>query len=429
MINRSNPSPRTGRMAIAGAVGLVTGLGLASTAEAQSAFDRSRNVGVLDRPHPEYDALGVRAGSFLVYPKIEIGVGYDDNVYAAESDAVDDTLFTVKPQVTAESTWSRHSLQLAAGANFDRYASLDEENTDQYRASATGRLDIRRDANVSGSVAYLSTFEPRGSSGYTTITQNPIEYDTLTTTAAGVKDFNRMRLSGRVGLVQTDYEDGVDFAGALVDQDFRDNDATSASIRMDYAISSATAVFGEVGAVKVDYSSQPSGVSRDSEGANILAGVNFELSNLVTGEISAGYITRAFDDSTTGDVNEFAYRAAVNYYPTQLLTVGIKGETSVRDSGILFTPAYVSNSIALQVDYELLRNLIVTGVADYSNDEYQDLDRTDDRYGAGVTATYLLNRRAGISLTYSQLTQDSSGAARNVDYTERTLSVALVLQL
>jgi len=425
MIHRFDVRSRSGRMAAVSALALFASLGAVSSASAQSAFDRSGNVGVLDRPHPEYDALGIRTGSFLIYPKVEIGIGYDDNVYAAEDDAIEDVIYSVSPSVSVESTWSRHSLGLSAAANIQRYADLGNEDTDQYRLQATGRLDIRRDANITGSVGYVSAVESRGSSGYTTVTRSPIEYDTVTATLAGVKDFNRVRLSGRLGVTDTDYKDNVSFAGAPIDFDFRDNQTDVASARLDYAVSPATALFGEVGFTNADYDNS----NRDSDGVRLLGGVNFELTNLVTGEVSAGYITRAFDDGLTSDVEQFAYRASLNYYPTQLLTVGLKGETTINDSGVLITPAYVSDSVGLQLDYEVLRNLIVTGVADYSRDDYQDIDRTDDRYGAGATATYLLNRRAGVSLTYSQLTQDSSGAARNVDYTERTLSLALVLQL
>jgi len=34
--------------------------------QTQSQFARDRNIGVLDRPRPDYDALGVCAGAFLV---------------------------------------------------------------------------------------------------------------------------------------------------------------------------------------------------------------------------------------------------------------------------------------------------------------------------------------------------------------------------
>jgi len=429
MTNRFDARSRAARMVAVSTAGLLAGLAAASGAQAQSAFDRSGNVGVLDRPHPEYDALGIRAGTFLVFPKVEIGIGYDDNVYAAEDDAIDDVIYSISPSVSVESTWSRHSLGFSAAANIQRYADLGGEDSDQYRAQATGRLDIRRDANVSGTISYAQAVESRGSSGYTTVTETPIEYDTVRATLAGVKDFNRVRLSGSLGISEVDYKDNETFAGTPVDFDFRDNQTRTASARLDYALSPATALFGEVGVTGVDYDSIGGVSNRDSDGVRVLGGVNFELTNLVTGEVSAGYITRAFDDGATSDVEQFAYRASLNYYPTQLVTVGLKGETTINDSGVLTTPAYVSDSVALQVDYEVLRNLIVSGVADYSRDNYQDIDRTDDRYGIGATATYLLNRRAGISLTYSQLTQDSSGAARNVDYTERTLSVALVLQL
>jgi len=430
MTNRFDVRSRSGLLAAAGAVGLIAGLSATSTASAQSAFDRSRNVGVLDRPHPEYDAIGIRTGSFLVYPKVELGVGYNDNVYAAEDDALDDVIYAISPSVSAESTWSRHSLALSAAAKIQRYADVGTEDSEEYRILATGRLDVRRDANISGSVGYVSAVEARGSSGTTILTRTPIEYDTFNATVAAVKDFNRVRLSGRLGFTDVDYDDNVSFTGAPVDFDFRDNETSVASVRVDYAVSPATALFGEVALTSADYSSSASGASnRDSDGVRLLGGVNFELTNLITGELSAGYITRTFDNGVTGDVDQFAYRASLNYYPTQLLTVGLKGETTINDSGVLITPAYVADSVGLQVDYEVLRNLIVTGVADYSRDDYQDIDRTDDRYGIGATATYLLNRRAGISLTYSQLTQDSSGAARNVDYTERSLMLALVLQL
>lgn len=415
------------RLAVTGTLGLLAGLAASSASSAQNAFDRSRNVGVLDRPRAEYDALGIRTGAFLVYPRVDIGVVYDDNVFAAEEDEIGDTAFSVRPQVSVESTWSRHALELSAAADFYQYQDLSDEDYSTFNVQALGRLDVRRDSNVTGVVSYVKAIEPRGSSAYLTATQSPIEFSNTSVSVAGVRDFNRVRLSGRVGVSELDYDDGVSFDGIAIDQDFRDSSQTSASARLDYAYSSSTALFGEIGVSQLDYDA--AGQSRGSDGTRLLAGVNFELSNLVTGEVSAGYITRAFDDGQTDDIEQFAYRASVNWYPTQLVTVGLSGETQINDSGLLNTPAYVADSVRLQVDYELLRNLIITGVADYSRDDYQDLDRSDDRSGVGVSATYLLNRRAGVTLNVSQNEQESSGTSRSVNYTERRIGVALVLQL
>lgn len=415
------------RLAVTGTLGLLAGLGGVSAAQAQDAFDRSRNVGVLDRPRAEYDALGVRAGTFLVYPRVDLGVTYDDNVFAAEADEIADAAYSVSPQITAESNWSRHELQITAAGQFYKYQDLSDEDYNEFRLYAQGRLDVRRDTNATGVLSYQKAIEPRGSSAYLTATQSPIEYTNASASFAGVRDFNRVRVSGNLGVSELDYDDGVSFEGAVIDQDFRDSNQTSATVRLDYAYSPSTALFGEVGFSQLDY--DVVGGSRDSDGVRLLAGVNFELSNLVTGEISAGYITRAFEEGVADDIDQFAYRASVNWYPTELVTVAVGGETQINDSGLLNTPAYVADTVRVQVDYEPLRNLIVSGVADYSRASFQDLDRSDDRFGLGVSATYLVNRRAGITLTVNQIEQESSGAARTVDYTERSIGVALVLQL
>jgi hypothetical protein len=243
-----------------------------------------------------------------------------------------------------------------------------------------------------------------------------------------VKEFNRLRVSGTASVHKADYEDGETLAGVVIDQDFRDSTDSTVTGRADYAISPATAVFGEVAGTKVEYDAIPGVASRDSSGVRGLAGVNFELTDLMTGELSAGYLTRSFDDGVTDDVSEAAYRGNVNWYVTPLMTVSANAEKQIRDSAVIGSPAYVSDASGVRVDYEARRNLIVSGTATYSRDDYQNLDREDKRAGVGVTVTYLLNRNLGVSLAVKQFTQDSFGAARTVDYKYRTAGLSLVAQ-
>ncbi len=99
------------------------------------------------------------------------------------------------------------------------------------------------------------------------------------------------------------------------------------------------------------------------------------------------------------------------------------------DSAVIGSPAYVSDGTGLRADYEARRNLIVTGRLNYARDKYQNLDREDKRLGLGLTATYLLNRNVGVTFSVQQFIQNSSGAARTVDYDYRVAGVGLVLQL
>jgi hypothetical protein len=75
----------------------------AAHAQGQSAFQRDRNVTVRDRPRPNYDALGLRAGSFLIFPKIEASEAHEDNVFAEETNEKSDWVTSVAPSVRVES--------------------------------------------------------------------------------------------------------------------------------------------------------------------------------------------------------------------------------------------------------------------------------------------------------------------------------------
>ncbi len=86
------------------------------------------------------------------------------------------------------------------------------------------------------------------------------------------------------------------------------------------------------------------------------------------------------------------------------------------------------NDVSLTADYELLRNLIVTGTLGYTRYDYPGLDRLDNRYAAGLGATYLFSRSVGLTLGYSYLRQDSSGIAHGFNFDDNRLALTLTLQ-
>ena len=100
---------------------------------------------VLDRPKPELHPLGVRAGSSLIFPKVELGTAYDDNVFATENNEEGDFLFQVLPTVTVQSDFSRHALKFSAGADIGRYADQTSENYIDYFFTGGGRFDVTGD--------------------------------------------------------------------------------------------------------------------------------------------------------------------------------------------------------------------------------------------------------------------------------------------
>ena len=154
-----------------------------------------------------------------------------------------------------------------------------------------------------------------------------------------------------------------------------------------------------------------------------------ELGALIRGEIAAGYISQEFDEETAyGKVDGFGARALIEWFPTQLTTVTATGSRTVEDSAIIGSGGYLSSAIGLQIDHELMRNIIVGGAVSYSEDDYEGIDRNDDRFSGSLSATYLVNRHLGVSLAASHLEQSSSGADNGADFDVNRLMISFVGQ-
>lgn len=400
---------------------------LQNSNQAQSSFARDRNVSVRQRPHPEYDALGVRLGGFLAYPQVTVTGEYNDNVYATDTAKTDDFLVRIAPQLRVASQWSRHQLNAFARGSVNRFADLSTENNEEYAVGTDGRLDIIRGAYIGGGASYAQSIEPRTSNNTASGSLDPVQFNLTEANLNTSYEFNRLRLSARGDYREFDYKDGRTAAGTVVEQDDRDRKVYSLRGRADYALSPATAFFLQGTVNKRDYRLTPplANVNRNSDGYEILAGANFELGAVWRGELGVGYLSQEFDDARFGKVDGFGARGELEWFPTQLTTVTFNGSRTVEDAGVFGASSYLSTNLGAQVDHELRRNVIVTAQAGYSNDDYKGVDRTDKRWNAGLSATYLLNRRVGVNAAYTFLDQDSKGAASGNDFRVNRLSVGV----
>ena len=202
--------------------------------------------------------------------------------------------------------------------------------------------------------------------------------------------------------------------------------AVSLSGRIDMAASPDAAFFVQVTGNERTYDEAPPppGARRDSRGMEYLLGANFELSTLVRGEVAVGYIEQSFDQPAFGDVSGFGARAQLEWFPSQLTTVQVAAGRTIEDTPVTGAGAFVANSASLAVDHELLRNLILTGTANYGQDDFDELGRTDERWGAGFSGTYLVNRNFGITLGASHASRSSDAiGGQNYDVNRLILTV------
>ncbi|MDB5438769.1 MAG: hypothetical protein JWM33_1196, partial [Caulobacteraceae bacterium] len=89
---------------------------------------------------------------------------------------------------------------------------------------------------------------------------------------------------------------------------------------------------------------------------------------------------------------------------------------------------YTATGAGGEVDYELARNIIVSGKFDYEGDTFSGIDRRDTRYTTVLSGTYLLNRSVGVTGSFTHFVQNSNGAFAGIDFAINRVDVKLTLR-
>lgn len=401
-----------------------------SNAIDSSSYDRGRNLSVRERPRPDYEAVGIHAGGFMIYPKITVTGAYDDNIYAVQSGAVGDFILDVSPEIDIQSNWSRNALTGYARVSQSEYASYSGEDSTQYATGVSGKYEFGQ-SDLTGGVDYGHYVLPRSASNNIGFSVHPIQYDYTGANVQFAHEFTRVRISVRADDQIYDYQNGLTSAGAVVfDRDQNRNVATLTA-KGEVAVSPDAAVYVSAAGNDRQYDLNPPQVAftRNSTGFEVDAGANFDLTHLVRGEVQFGYLDQDYQSPLFRPIRGPSGKIQFEWFPTQLTTVTLLGMRAVGDAGVPGSAGYLTTDGSAQIDHELLRNLILSGSVWIGHDQYNGIDRHDQRAGAGLSADWLLTRHVGLTLSYNYTSQQSSGADRGPSFNDNRVSLAVVLQL
>jgi hypothetical protein len=406
---------------------------LAAVPASAQYHDRNRNVSVRERPQPGYDPIGVPVGAFRAYFNLPLGATYTNNVFATPNGQEDYYLWA-NPSAELRSQWSNHQAILSADVRQLSFQDFASEDRTDVNLNGFGRIDVQRGFNVSlnGRQSWLE--EPRTDASAPANTLSPVEFDQTQLGANVSKEFNRLRLSGGGSFLDSDYDNALFADGVTVAfQDDRDHEWTSVTGRADYGLTPTTAIFGMVSASERSYDLQPGDdpnvlFTRDSEGLVYALGANFDITNLVRGEVSLGYLSENFANVAVSDTDGLAAFARVEWFPTPLATFEFSAQRSVTDTGVVGAVASLTTTIAARVDYEVRRNVVLTGQISHRDDEFEGISRDDAGLAAAVDVLYLFNAHVGASVSLQHAERDSGGAASGPSFDQESLGLSLVLR-
>ena len=310
------------------------------------------------------------------------------------------TLYTVAPELQAQSNWSRHELKADLRGSYTGY-SPDQEPTlsrPYFDGKVDGRIDVTHDTRIDLQARDLTSTDNPGSPNLQAgLAKLPV-FTTFGGSAGLGQRFNRFDLSIKGDVDRTIYQNSSLTDGSIASNEDRQYDQYGGKLRGSYELGPGVKPFVEVGAdTRVhDLQTDFSGYQRDSKGLTGKGGSTFELSHLLTGEIALGYTRRVYEDPRLQNVEGLVGDASLIWTANALTTVKLSGSSSVGEltqpgvSGVLYRDA------GLQVDHAFRRWLIGTVKVGFGLDDYVGMDRTDKRYSLGAGLTYKLNRSVQI---------------------------------
>jgi hypothetical protein len=387
-----------------------------------------RYTAVLERIQPGYVAPGIPLGIFQLAPSIGITGLYDDNLFGREDAPVADSFVRVEPGVQLQSQTTRNRLSLDAHGTIDQYLHRKTEDIADYSVTARGLFEFDHATTLSAGLRAESDHQSRLSQDIFAQTVTPIYYTQQSGALALTHDFDRLRLTATGRVARFDFRDGRLADGSVYDQQASDSMSYRAGLRASYEQTPSLAWFvsasRNIRRFRVGTLDTP---KRDSEGFELLAGAVFEPAALIRGSVGIGYIQQRFRLPYYTDLGGVGFNASVQFFPTQLTTVTLKGNRSVLDSGIPGSGGYLSTRASIQVDHEWLRQLILSASIGHENNRFNNLDRIDERLTAQASATYRINRHAALKLGYARLDQSSHGTDRYRAFTDNRATIGVTL--
>jgi hypothetical protein len=366
-----------------------------------------------------YAALGIRAGSFLILPAIDLSAGYDANPSHAPG-GISSPYFVVAPELLVQSNWSRHSLTADIRGSYTDYTnnSLTPSLSRPYLDSKIdGRIDVTRQTQINLENRFIvSTDNPGSPNLQAGLARLPID-TTVGGTLGIAQQFNRLDVSVKGTVDRSTYNNSVLTDGETSSNADRNFNQYAGIVRVGYEIDPAIKPFVEVSEdTRVhDLQFDRNGLQRDSDGTSAKVGGTFNVFGSLTGELAVGYLERNYKDPTLPTIQGTIADGSLIWQATPLTTAKLTAASTINESILTGVSGAFSRDFNLQVDHALRRWLIATLIVGYGRDMYVGSARDDNRYFASAGLTYKLSRDLQIKTTVRRdwLTSSVTGVAYN----------------
>ncbi len=412
-----------------------TGTVRAGTIDSEEEFkieresEREAAVDGLDKDKEDnpYAPVGIRVGNFVVSPSAESGVTWSSN---ADSSAGGEpaTLSETTLRLNAISEWGGDKTTFDAFGTYRKTISGDEIEEARGGIDAALERDLGLDWRALASLGYEVGPESASSPDAVVGTlEQPLKH-TFDGSLGVEKDLGKLRLRLTAIGEREVFGDAELSTGGTVSQSDRDSTLGALVLRTGYEISPALTPFVELeyGRRIYDEELDSNGFDRSSTRTGARGGLQFDLGEKFSGELSAGWINEDLDDDRLASISGPSLAADILWSPVRGTNLRLNAQTTVEGATGANESGSILHSGRLTMSRELRANLSADVALGAALRDYTGTEGHDTILSAEAGMTWWLNRYAG--LTGKARTERLESTLPDRDYTANSVFLGLKLQ-
>jgi hypothetical protein len=374
-----------------------------------------------DADENPYEPLGIRVGSFLVFPEVTLEQAFDDNVLRTGAEPISDRILALRPSLRITSDWNRHSLEADLSALLSRHQKLGSEDDRALDAALRGRLDVTSDTILDAALGYQLSQESRGSIDFPDAATSRPDVTTRTASLALTQRFNRLAVRLRGVLTDSDRSgEGLDAS-----EDFLEREL---GLRIGYEVSPGLYLFAEQELSRRTYGAPAAddGLLRDSDGRTTRVGVAAEITAKIAGELSIGKLVETPDADALASIEGLVADGSLTWTPSALTTVTADFRSSIAPTTLAGSAGALERSADLKVRHEFRRTLAAIAGLGATARDFAGTAIEEDELNARIGLEYLISREWVVGAGYERTEHWSSEPG--ADYSDNLFRISGTLR-
>ena len=217
------------------------------------------------------------------------------------------------------------------------------------------------------------------------------------------------RLTANVGASaeHKEYHAAEGFDGSRVSQSYRDTDFYTTYLKSRYQLSPGYTLTGRLAGLAEQNRGSPT-FNRTNHGVEATVGMEFYVSSLFQASVEGGLTTRDYDQRALVDITTAVFDSRFAWLMMPSLTVYGKALRRATQTNAIGASGRLDNVAGGSFEYELQRNIVLKGGAQFTHMEFMGTSRIDGQWLFNASAQYFYNKNIYFTLEYVHEKRDSN---------------------